>query len=252
MLCTIALVAVSCGHAGKGRIIPRGKMSKIYAKMLITDQWISDHNLYHQADTSLVYEPIIRSFGYNADDYRASLAYYMEDPARYEKMLIRAREILEARLNELKIQQAELDARNGKEPYYLNARYDKSIFIPVVSDAWALRCDTLRLFHDTLALNITRDLAHLSDTLSVCYHPVVEDVDIEVEADEAGINDSEEPELVEDAVDTSAMNRIPPDALDVLQDDETVPPVKVSEPVKESGSDTSRVRRVRPMKINNR
>ncbi|MCQ2136999.1 MAG: DUF4296 domain-containing protein [Bacteroidales bacterium] len=218
LCCVLALLlAVSCGMGRGGRIIPRGKMSKIYARMLITDQWISDNGFSRQADTSLVYEPIFKSYGYNADDYRASMAYYMEDPARYEKMIIRSRKMLEQKLNEVKAEKAKIDAAAGKEPYYLNARYDQSIFVPKASCAEDLIMDTLRLFHDTLVFNLRNDMATLADTLSVCYHPVEEDLSMELQVlpDEDPDTDSVQTIGGVEVVD----GEVPPDALEVLQEE---------------------------------
>ena len=54
----LALVALSCSKGP--RVIPRGKMARIYAEMLVTDQWInSTPSVRRMADTSLVYEHIL-------------------------------------------------------------------------------------------------------------------------------------------------------------------------------------------------
>ena len=78
----LALAASSCSRGP--RVIPRGKMARIYAEMLVTDQWInSTPSVKRMADTSLVYEPILEKYGYTTEDYRRSVEVYMDDPERY-------------------------------------------------------------------------------------------------------------------------------------------------------------------------
>ena len=74
----LSLIGCSCDSA---RIISRGDMAEIYAEMLMADQWVAEHSKTRkQADTSLVYEPIFQKYGYDTEDYRASVAHYMKDP----------------------------------------------------------------------------------------------------------------------------------------------------------------------------
>lgn len=81
----VIIVLASCSH--RARIIPKSKLKKIYTEMLITDQWIGQEWTNTRiADTSLVYEPILEKYGYNAKDYRRSVAYYMNDPDRFARI----------------------------------------------------------------------------------------------------------------------------------------------------------------------
>jgi len=112
----LALVlALFSSCARKGKVIPRARMSKIYAEMLMTDQWISTHRKYNrQADTCFVYGTILEKYGYTADDWRASVAHYLHDPQRYGRMLNQTESILksiQARLTE------EESARNAAKEY---------------------------------------------------------------------------------------------------------------------------------------
>ena len=65
LLHIILLAAMLCGISASCRkdetkVIPRGKLAKIYAEMLVTDQWITTTpGIRMIADTSLVYEPIL-------------------------------------------------------------------------------------------------------------------------------------------------------------------------------------------------
>lgn len=99
------LVLASCDK-DKDEIIPRGKLAKIYAEMLVTDQWItSTPGVRMVADTSLVYKPILEKYGYTLDDYLLSVDHYMNDPERFSRILRTSGEIIDNRLKELRKQQ---------------------------------------------------------------------------------------------------------------------------------------------------
>ncbi len=120
---TVAVMSVlaSC-EKDKAVVIPRDDMSRIYAEMLLTDQWIiNTPNVRLIADTSLVYDPILEKYGYDADDYRMSVDRYMDDPERFAKILRNTVEILEARHKALelkKIEQQRLEFRRAKAAKY--------------------------------------------------------------------------------------------------------------------------------------
>lgn len=100
IVCLLGLV-VSC-HKGPRRI-PRGDMEDIMMQVLLQDQYLKQHSeLRKQADTTLVYEGIFESFGYDTDDFLASLEYYLEDASRMEKIM----EKVESRLM-VKVKEAE-------------------------------------------------------------------------------------------------------------------------------------------------
>jgi hypothetical protein len=62
------------------------------------------------ADTTLVYEPILQKYGYDSDDYRKSIDYYMNDPERFARIFRSTVEIIDNQIAELKHEQAILDA----------------------------------------------------------------------------------------------------------------------------------------------
>ena len=85
ILLLLALLAVSCGGPRK---IPRDDMVDIVVDMLIQDQQLKqDPKLRVQNDSTLVYEGIFQAYGYDTDDFRYSLYYYLEDPSRMEKIM---------------------------------------------------------------------------------------------------------------------------------------------------------------------
>lgn len=97
----VGLSLASCGK--KERVIPKEKMAEIYAEMYVLDQWLDDNrSLRREADTSLVYAPVLDKYGYTYDDYLNSVSVYMKDPTRYSRILRRTSEILGSRLTELK------------------------------------------------------------------------------------------------------------------------------------------------------
>ena len=106
LLCLVALS--SCGP----RRISRADMEEIIYEMLLQDQQIKqDRNLKKQADTSLVYEGILDSYGYDTDDFLYSLEYYLEEPARMEKVMEKVADRLGAEAKEL---QKEIDLDNWR------------------------------------------------------------------------------------------------------------------------------------------
>lgn len=114
---TVLVLSVSCGR-DEARVIPRGRLARIYAEILMTDQWIGGKmNLRRMADTSLVYEPILESYGYTSDDYVKSVDVYMDDPERFAKILRSTVEILDRRLAALKEEKDRLAAEKEVEEY---------------------------------------------------------------------------------------------------------------------------------------
>lgn len=101
LVAAAVLLLPSCRRGGK--IIPRGKMAKIYAEMFIADNRINnDRQARRVADTANVYAPIFKKYGYTVEDYRASMAHYIKDPDRYARILRNTAASLEAEIKALK------------------------------------------------------------------------------------------------------------------------------------------------------
>ena len=103
---TLALaLALSCLLAcggGKDKIIPRGKLSRIYEELYLADRWSDSKTEYRQqVDTTDFYETILESYGYTAADYRASVEHYLNDPERFSRILKKASSRLSAKSKEL-------------------------------------------------------------------------------------------------------------------------------------------------------
>lgn len=99
----VAFAVISCSSKGAGKVIPRKVLAEIYADMFVADQWTNSSSrlLKRTIDTTVIYEPIFQKYGYTADDYIASVDYYLYDPVRYERILQNALDIILARQEEL-------------------------------------------------------------------------------------------------------------------------------------------------------
>lgn len=100
LVSSVALLSIhSCKKDG---IIEEDTMAQIYAEMLLTDQWINTTpGMRTVADTSLVYEPILKEYGYTSSDYRKSVEYYLEDPDTYADIMKATVKILDGKLKDL-------------------------------------------------------------------------------------------------------------------------------------------------------
>lgn len=166
------LLCFACSD-DESKVIPRGKMAKIYAEMLVMDQWaVSDSRLRQKADTSLIYEPIFEKYGYDGEDYRASVEYYMNDPERFSRILRESADILDARIEELKNLKQEL--MKQEEINRLITDFEISDFYPYLSsepyvhyyDSLAVELDTLSTYR---LVSIER-----ADTLYDCLRMIVQ------------------------------------------------------------------------------
>lgn len=166
------LLCFACSD-DESKVIPRGKMAKIYAEMLVMDQWaVSDSRLRQKADTSLIYEPIFEKYGYDGEDYRASVEYYMNDPERFSRILRESADILDARIEELK--NLKQDLMKQEKINRLITDFDISDFYPYLSsepyvhyyDSLAVELDTLSTYR---LVSIER-----ADTLYDCLRMIVQ------------------------------------------------------------------------------
>lgn len=136
----------SCGR-DETEVIPRGKLARIYAEMLMTDQWItSTSGVRLIADTSFVYQPILEKYGYDIEDYLLSVDHYMDDPERFARIFRTSGEIMEERLKELRKIQHRLDML-AKIPK-IRVDYDPSELAPYLSDEPYVK------YYDSLAIEL--------------------------------------------------------------------------------------------------
>ena len=159
-----AVALFSACSKGGDRVIPRGTLAEIYAEMLMVDQWIaSTPSVRKIADTSLVYTPIIQSYGYTADDYRKSVDHYMKDPERYSRILRTTSDILGKRLAVLKGEQARL-ARIAAVPVFKLEYYPED-FAPYLKDAKVVYSDSLSVEPDSATFSYSIAFHETADTV---------------------------------------------------------------------------------------
>ena len=133
------LIGLASCSGGRDKVIPRAKLAEIYAEMLVTDQWItSTPGVRREADTSLVYEPILEKYGYTSADYRKSVDRYMDDPDRFSRILRTSADILEKKLDELKKRKEEIDHLRALELLLRQLKYESDFraeeFFPYLFD----------------------------------------------------------------------------------------------------------------------
>lgn len=109
LILALVLVLVPSCRKDSTKVIPRSKLARIYAEMLVTDQWIiSTPKIRNIADTSLVYDPILEKYGYTPEDYQQSVMYYLNDPERFSRILRTSGELLDKELKVMRKQQAKI------------------------------------------------------------------------------------------------------------------------------------------------
>lgn len=156
-LLVLPVLMLSCGD-GKDKVIPRNQLAEIYAEMMLVDQWMIANPVYRkQADTSLVYEPILQKYGYTSADYRKSVDVYMNDPERFSRILRTTAKVLDKRLAILQDQRTEeqrLEAlRQLRESMKVEVVIDMGEFFPYLDDApYVQYYDSLAIDLDTLAI----------------------------------------------------------------------------------------------------
>lgn len=109
-LCCFLLA--SCTPKG---IIPKGKMAAIKADMFLLDQYFgADRSMRHFIDTCAIYKPVFRSYGYTAEEYMASVDYYLTNSRDMAKVLEKTEKILKKREQKI-LKQIEADAHKAEK-----------------------------------------------------------------------------------------------------------------------------------------
>ena len=161
LLLAVMVMAFSCGR--QGRVIPAHKFAKIYAKMLVADQWVrGDSHLAAIADTTLFYEPILEEFGYTEKDYVVSVGHYMEDPESFGKIFKEVKEILDKRISELTADERAVHRADSIRAAIAGKNFLRA---PVFMDTYmdSVRHDTVSISIDTIGMYVWARI--LPDTL---------------------------------------------------------------------------------------
>lgn len=123
---TISVFSLVGCSSDQAKIIGKSDMSKIIADFYLADQILEEGTEKRmQADTMLVYMPIIEKHGYTLADYKNSVRYYLQKDDSYKKIHIKAKNILSSRSKALK---KEVDAMRKRDDsntlIYWQARTD--------------------------------------------------------------------------------------------------------------------------------
>lgn len=174
-LAVLACVILCSCDKDEAKVIPRGKMARIYAEMLMTDQWItSTPGVRMIADTSLVYEPILEKYGYDSDDYRKSVDVYMDDPERFARILRTTGEILQDRITELEKQQLILDLKASLPKLKYDIDWDE--FFPYIfSEPYVHNYDSISFEPDSVMWIYRLKSIERSDTVYDCLRMIILD-----------------------------------------------------------------------------
>jgi len=160
MVCLFLLP--SCRRA---KIMSEKEMSDIYAEMFLADQWLNDNpTLKRTADTTKFYESIFRKFGYDFEDYDASVNYYLRHPEKYRKIVERSKDKLRATSKALEEFEAIVEKQNkileGLGVFHLPVFSADSIKVDT-SMLWSPWKDTLAYRDSLLRDSLSRDSLRL-------------------------------------------------------------------------------------------
>lgn len=190
----------SCGK-DEAEVIPRGKLAKIYADMMVTDQWIhqSAYSIRTVADTSLVYAPILERYGYDIDDYIKSVDHYMNDPERYSRIFRTAGEIIDKKLADAKARQEILD-RKARLPKIISDFKPEMHFPYLFDEPYVHYYDSLGIEMDSLTWQYCLVSVERADTIYDQLRMIV--LDSVPDIDSAAV------EILEDMSDTLAVSHV--------------------------------------------
>ena len=89
-----ALLAALCA-CNRTRVIPESDMVRIYHDMFLADQWVRDNPEDRAVvDTTLLFDPIFRRYGYSFEDYDRTIHYYLDHDEKFVKLLKRVEDRL--------------------------------------------------------------------------------------------------------------------------------------------------------------
>ncbi len=145
-----SVMAVSVLSCSKGpRLIPLGKLSKIYEEMFISDKWLNrDGKSRAISDTALVYDPIFKKYGYTYEDFAYSISKYMDDPGKYDKMVDKLNSSMEKRKK--RVASANVKKRAEQQRKEENRAPESGFPKYYGHDYSAVRTDTIEFVRDTV------------------------------------------------------------------------------------------------------
>lgn len=92
----LLIIAVSCSRKD---IIPRSELPQILADIYMADRSVmNDPMMLSKSDSLLIYEPVLKKYGYSTKDLINTFNYYLPTPLKLKSSFMSARDILEKRL----------------------------------------------------------------------------------------------------------------------------------------------------------
>ena len=158
---TLSVAFFSLHSCREEKLIDEADLAEIYAEMLITDQWINSTPVLRvTADTSKVYEPILKKYGYTSADYLRSIEHYLNDPDNYADIMNATIKILDKKLAQLHMKKEGLDEEKVREQYLQKLAKEinftqAAIYVDIFNDELYGQADSLAVLWDSLALCYT-------------------------------------------------------------------------------------------------
>ena len=91
----------SCSHQAEDAI-PRSDMEAIFHDMALAEGYLElNSHLQRQLDTLALYQPIIEKYGYDCEEFRTSIRYYVGDIEEFKDILASVKKRLEDEEQEL-------------------------------------------------------------------------------------------------------------------------------------------------------
>ena len=127
----LVLLACAGGCGRRARLIPERKLVRIYSDIFLVDQWFRDNPEKRMTgDTTLVFDPIFRRYGYTFEDYDRSVHYYLDRPDKFNKIVTQVSERLRAEGNQIDFGSGQFDGRDlhgfadDQEPFHAGCESD--------------------------------------------------------------------------------------------------------------------------------
>lgn len=193
------LILVSCS-GGKGKIIPKSDMKKIYAEMFLVDQKLyRNRNIQRSADTLAVYAVIFKKYGYTVEDYNASVAHYLDDPERFARILRESASYMDKEIKELKKEKERLAALEKEVKSY---QPKKIYFLTGLGNPNLSSLDSLTFYVDSTGGEVYFDVRKWMDTVYFGPEIVIDSLDtvsdsLSVGADSSGIVQDKHEDVLE-------------------------------------------------------
>lgn len=159
-MAVVAAVVITSAACSRSKVIPNKTLKKIYAEIFIADQIISEQygSSRMLTDTTLMYESILRKYGYTVKDYQTTLEYNMSDPMIFTRTIKASGKIIDKRLKEAQAEEKRhkeelkkleaLEAAREALHVYAPEKYFFMVGLSDTSAVFAI-CDSIKVYVDS-------------------------------------------------------------------------------------------------------